>query len=238
MYKELLSFADHPITLVTHSYGGAIALYLAAIEAREKKNVKVENLIMLAPPIEKETAELANSGFFKNIYNFYSEGDKLQIGDKFTTEEGKVTRTLFSQFEEHEFSKNYKGIIRDIRLFYNNKPSFDHISMWSTSCSAKGVRCLYPFPILILLPAFINVLHKVSSREMLYDLLIEDYFNSIRAKVASFNSDDILYESQDLTTVLEDLKTMTLKNWDASYNFFVSSKMARLFPGLAKKPGL
>lgn len=238
LYSSLVQFEGHPITLITHSYGGAIALYLAEIEAREQKNVKIENLIMLAPPIEKETASLATHELFKNIYNFYSEGDGMQIGDKFTTEQGKLTRTLFAQFEEHSLAKTREGIVRDIRLFYNNKPSFDHISMWSVSCSPRGIRCLHPFPLIILLPALIDLLNKVQSRDLLCDLLIEDYFNAIKAKLTTFNSDDILFSTKDLMSTIDWLKEITTRNWDPTYNFFVTTKIGKVIPGLAKKPGL
>lgn len=71
-----------PITMITHSHGCNVALNLAYwAEVHHNETFKIERLILIAPPVQEVTKNLALENYFKEIYTFYSTADTLQIGD-------------------------------------------------------------------------------------------------------------------------------------------------------------
>jgi len=88
LYKYLISKVDeilqktgkYPIiTIITHSHGGNIALYLAKINEKFDSKLKIARLILLACPVQYGTAQLVNDKTFDQIYAFYSTYDIIQI---------------------------------------------------------------------------------------------------------------------------------------------------------------
>lgn len=69
-----------PLTIIAHSHGCSIALYLAEL-CRKHKNTtfKVDKLILLAAPVQEATAPLVSSKIFKQVFSLYSSADVLQI---------------------------------------------------------------------------------------------------------------------------------------------------------------
>lgn len=67
------------IRIITHSHGGNVALNLARIEP--EISYVIDELILLACPVQKQTAELIASGLFKSIYSLYSRFDTFQVMD-------------------------------------------------------------------------------------------------------------------------------------------------------------
>lgn len=81
MLSYVVQYAAVPkVTIITHSHGGNVALNLAGIIAQENPII-IDRLILLACPVQKETAPFVNSELFKNIYAFYSLNDQIQILD-------------------------------------------------------------------------------------------------------------------------------------------------------------
>lgn len=79
LYKNICSHKG-PLTIIAHSHGCSIALYLAELCQRYKnKTFKVDTLILLAPPVQEATAPLVKSKIFKRVFSFYSSTDFLQI---------------------------------------------------------------------------------------------------------------------------------------------------------------
>lgn len=68
------------ITLITHSHGGNVALNLAAV-APEDNPLTIDRVILLACPVQQETAGLADAPMFKSIYACHSHNDQIQILD-------------------------------------------------------------------------------------------------------------------------------------------------------------
>ncbi|MBA3953706.1 hypothetical protein H0X48_00095 [Candidatus Dependentiae bacterium] len=67
------------IRLIGHSHGGNIALNIAQIADKHKEcSLTIEQLILLATPVQKETAPLVKHERFKQIYSFYSSADFVQ----------------------------------------------------------------------------------------------------------------------------------------------------------------
>ncbi|MCK4517144.1 hypothetical protein KAT92_00070, partial [Candidatus Babeliales bacterium] len=75
------------INLVTHSHGGNVALNLEPIEQKNKKNLKIDKLIMFGCPVQRETEGFVSSSVFKKIYHVYSKGDTIQVVDTVSTKD-------------------------------------------------------------------------------------------------------------------------------------------------------
>lgn len=71
---------DPFIRLITHSHGGNVALHLAEVK-NETCNFEINELIMLAVPVQQRTLELIKDSLFKKIYSIYSTLDTIQIID-------------------------------------------------------------------------------------------------------------------------------------------------------------
>lgn len=76
-YKATMGEEPH-IRLICHSHGGNVALNVASVADKHKKNLTIEQLILLATPVQKETAPLVKHERFKQIYSFYSSSDLIQ----------------------------------------------------------------------------------------------------------------------------------------------------------------
>ena len=83
--KAILELYNKPnppthLRIITHSHGGNVALHLA--EALKKdKGIQIDELILLACPVQKRTENLVKSPSFRKIFSLYSDGDFLQIID-------------------------------------------------------------------------------------------------------------------------------------------------------------
>lgn len=89
LYKQLVAVQeqylnDHGIKpiirLITHSHGGNVALNLARVEGK-KEDFCIDELILLACPVQDQTACLIKNPLFKKIFAIYSHLDLLQIID-------------------------------------------------------------------------------------------------------------------------------------------------------------
>jgi len=65
------------IRIITHSHGGNLALCMANSE--EIHSIAVDELIMLACPVQYETCDAIKSPLFIQVYNIYSPLDFIQI---------------------------------------------------------------------------------------------------------------------------------------------------------------
>jgi len=67
-----------PITLITHSHGGNVALECVPVSDHR---FTIEKLILLACPVQEKTKPYTLSPVFKQIYSIHSEKDYFQILD-------------------------------------------------------------------------------------------------------------------------------------------------------------
>jgi hypothetical protein len=67
------------IRIITHSHGGNVALYLNDLE--KDPELSIDELILLACPVQVETAHCLEGAVFERIFSFYSEKDLLQVLD-------------------------------------------------------------------------------------------------------------------------------------------------------------
>lgn len=67
------------IRIITHSHGGNVALNLASIV--QESDFYIDELILLACPVQEKTKEYSNSPIFKKVISLFSTLDKIQILD-------------------------------------------------------------------------------------------------------------------------------------------------------------
>ena len=85
------------IRLITHSHGGNVALNLARVR-NENCHLKIDELILMACPVQTETMNLVQEPLFEKIYSFYSKADLMQIIDPQGLYNNKLPQTpLFSR---------------------------------------------------------------------------------------------------------------------------------------------
>jgi hypothetical protein len=112
------------IRIITHSHGGNVALNLARFNA--DLQLIVDELIVLACPVQKQTCQLIEHGTFKKIYSLYSRFDSFQVLDpqriyywlkKDYAESLSVKPDAF--FSQRCFAHNDK--IKQVQLKLNNR---------------------------------------------------------------------------------------------------------------------
>lgn len=69
---------DPTITIITYSHGGNVALNMVR---NTSMHFCIENLILLACPVQDQTKRYSKSPLFKNIYSIFSKDDMLQVLD-------------------------------------------------------------------------------------------------------------------------------------------------------------
>lgn len=83
LYFEILEKTGQaPVfVLIAHSHGGNVVLHLAEIIDPDGFELNIAKAILLACPVQKNTAHLINSPIFKRIYSLHSHTDMVQIAD-------------------------------------------------------------------------------------------------------------------------------------------------------------
>jgi len=88
LFKDLVKLCkDHKhgrphLRIITHSHGGNVALSLKHIaDATQSTQLLIDELILLACPVQGETADYAGGSLFKEIYSIHSHYDLLQVID-------------------------------------------------------------------------------------------------------------------------------------------------------------
>lgn len=79
--NHIVHYAAVPkITIITHSHGGNVALNLAAVAPADSPLI-IDRLILLAVPVQQETAGLADAPLFKSVIACHSHNDHIQVLD-------------------------------------------------------------------------------------------------------------------------------------------------------------
>jgi hypothetical protein len=119
------------IRLLTHSHGGNLALCMARLE--DTHPFAIDELIMLACPVQYETCDAIKSSLFTQIYNIYSPLDLIQIvAPQFNKQKANPNGsrtwipTSARRFEEHPKIVQTKVKINGRALFHEDfiKPNF------------------------------------------------------------------------------------------------------------------
>ncbi len=102
--EYIASYGDAPfIRIISHSHGGNVVLNLAPL-CKDNQNFYIDEIILLACPVQKKTKHFIQSPCFKKIYAFYSNADIIQIIDpQRLYKENRDTKKFFSQ-------RKFKGL--------------------------------------------------------------------------------------------------------------------------------
>lgn len=86
------------IRVFGYSHGGNVVLNLGAVRQREavRKDLVIDEMLLLGTPIQKETDYLVNDQVFKKVYNIYSACDRVQKMDFFSFNRA-FSRRIFSE---------------------------------------------------------------------------------------------------------------------------------------------
>lgn len=79
-YQKIHGVRPH-VRIITHSHGGNVALTMAKLPHANADELLVDQLIMLACPVQTATASCTQSPLFKKIYAFHSTLDITQVLD-------------------------------------------------------------------------------------------------------------------------------------------------------------
>lgn len=154
-----LSDQSIDIILLGHSHGGNVLLNLARAEEEFKQNLKINKLILLGTPVQSETSQFINNPIFEKIYNFYSNGDMIQVVDIFSTEDDISKRRYQNISPESKLVQ--------IELKIGNKKPW-HAELWlfgeSSSMIYRPNLAIYPFPAFLFAPIIINELDQKYSQ--------------------------------------------------------------------------
>jgi hypothetical protein len=161
-----------PVTLITHSHGGNVALNLACILENGQQTFCIERLILLACPVQDITENHVHSSLFKKIYSFYSAADILQVADPQAIF-SDCTWPQTSLFSRREF-KNAPHVTQ-VKIKSDGR-SLSHLAF----IRPKFFRCL---------PDIIKILEHPENKELLprtaagsYCLMLGNHKNKKRKK--------------------------------------------------------
>ena len=105
------------IKIITHSHGGNVALNLAKIHKKRgnkaEKDFNIEELILLACPVQTATKKYIKDPLFNHVYSFYSYGDFIQIADP----QGLYKNKSQDLFSGRLFPKNPKLVQKHVTLY-------------------------------------------------------------------------------------------------------------------------
>jgi len=121
------------LRLITHSHGGNVSLLLT--EAQEKLGLplEIDELILLACPVQERTKHLIANKIFKNVWHFYSRSDLTQVIDPQIVQNGwhgkvfsrrrfdpqanliqkRIKRTKHRTFMKEKFLKNLPALLEN-----------------------------------------------------------------------------------------------------------------------------
>jgi hypothetical protein len=88
LYRQLITligeyekrYGSYPvIRFITHSHGGNVALNLAFVDQVEQKHLIIEQLFLMACPVQANTKFYASHPLFKRVYSVSSSLDLIQV---------------------------------------------------------------------------------------------------------------------------------------------------------------
>lgn len=109
------------IRIITHSHGGNVVLNMANL--KNEQNLVIDELILLACPVQKETVDFILSPMFKEVFVLYSSTDLLQVIDPQGLYNWSNDRPIFS---EREFPAEH---IMQVKIRLNGR-SLLHIDFY------------------------------------------------------------------------------------------------------------
>lgn len=171
LYKTLCDYRDgliaqyhvNPeITIIGHSHGGNVGLWLAQAEKEYKRGLQINSLIMLGSPMQKEMAPCIESAVFKAIVLCHSDGDGIQRIDYISNKEGRSYQRMSDVADIAAVVKKNPALRRhDVACMINNSAhSITHINMWLVARSTPVLQAFDVVPLVVYLPALMACLDQ------------------------------------------------------------------------------
>ncbi len=104
-YQEKTGAMPH-IRLIGHSHGASVVLTLAHVQnnTNPTQKLEIEELILLACPVQERTYVCTQDGMFKKIFSLYSKLDLVQICAPQLFHANRSQRSLLTQLKLPPFS--------------------------------------------------------------------------------------------------------------------------------------
>lgn len=142
------------VDIFAHSHGGNVALNMVPVQQELSGELSINRLVMLGTPIQIETEKHVLDSMFKKVYLIYSQGDKIQVSDFFSTK-GSSKRRF-----EGEAEKN-KVVHIEVRI---DKKDPSHSELWSYGMVGQMLYrkslSIYPLPVVAFVPEIFKIFHR------------------------------------------------------------------------------
>ena len=129
------------LRIMTHSHGGSVALNLAHVKKTKGELFKINELILLACPVQEATCSYIEDSLFDHIFSLYSSLDLVQvlapqvIYNVYRTKKGRLRSRIhwpifsYRRFREHPKLAQIKIKINGRALFHTDFTSHRFISL-------------------------------------------------------------------------------------------------------------
>lgn len=140
------------ITLISHSHGGNIALFMPALISEEEEKPQIDTLILLACPVQRKTMPFIYDSMFKKMYALYSSLDMIQVL--------APQHPYYKPFSSKKFPKSNKMMQASVKI--NGK------ALLHTSFTKKRFLSCLPFVIRSLEKLKVNLIgeHDTHDKEI------------------------------------------------------------------------
>ncbi|MFH0898552.1 MAG: hypothetical protein V1855_03160 [bacterium] len=189
------------VEILAHSHGGNVALNLAHSERKYKRNLVVDRLILLGTPVQSETEYCIYSSMFKNIFNVYSNGDKIQVIDIFSTQDSwsrrffKTTSLFSNRMIQIEVRANKIKPLHNELWFFGGKKNWRY----------RKYFLLEPLPFFVFMPLVVNYFNHYVSGSHHVLLNLEKIGSSFTFSCAKKNTRPLDFKKSGFAVSLEDL---------------------------------
>lgn len=167
--------SDPEIDIVAHSHGGNVALWVAQAEKEYKRGLRINVVVMLGTPMQKEMIACIESPVFKTLVLCYSQGDGIQRRDYFSTKGGKSYQRMADIVDLGKvLGGNFALRRHDVACMVNNSDQqITHTNMWLAGRSNPVLDSLDPLPLVVFMPALVRCLDQ-HPKSLAHDLYIVD----------------------------------------------------------------
>jgi len=150
------------IHIITHSHGGNVALNLINELELNESDIIIDELIMLAPPVQSWTKEYIHSKNCRKIYNIYSADDWIQIADPqgvqtYINNDDVKEKPTFFDLSKRTFTHHDKLTQVQVVLNHKDPGHTDFIDV----LYPPQLRSLFPYQFPRFLPELGDVMHTV-----------------------------------------------------------------------------
>lgn len=214
----LKQFPESTIKFILHghSHGGNLILYLALHENMQKKNLVVDKAILYGTPIQPETACFCQHALFKKIINIFSEGDKVQVADIFSTS-SKCSKRRFADVLSSSVVKQEKRIVELCVSAAGSRRAFSHASFYFLGLHGIGIirsvervfKIIKPLPVVLFAPIFLDMLDKSDIQDGSLNF-VRYTPNDCRLVISSVQQS---IESENLVPLISQIKEVIEKSW-------------------------